>query len=454
MKFIELNYQMILGKRINRALAIGAQVLRDSLIVNSSYQLGILLLGSIVGVFFWALSARLYSPNDVGIATAILSISQLLSGIAGIGLGMGLMRFLASSADPQKMLNNTLTMIVLSTTLVGVLYLLGIKFWTPTLNFLSQGFIIAIGFIGFLVITGLASQYQAVFIAYRESRYAFWQVTLTNISRIILVIVFISAGAQGIVAAVAVGMIFAIGLSQTRFLPIVIKGFRLRPQLSINVIKNLAPYSFSNHVADLLYRAPVLITPPLVLELLGAKFSAHVYIAWMLGLLIASPGQALAGAAFAEGSNTPDDLRQILIRSTRYGVGVTVLLAAIVGIGSPWALELFGRSYSTSIVALFRLLAIASPFMVVNMIYFTALRVLKKIGELILLSASSAVITLAITYFGIQHLGLESIGIGWMGAQVLITLIASRHYILNGFYLNKKDKGIAITKTSADILQK
>src|SRR4030067_539311 len=296
---------------------------------------------------------------------------------------------------------------------------------------------IAIGFIGFLVITSLASQYQAVFIAYRESRYAFWQVTLTNISRIMLVIVFISAGAQGIVAAVAVGMIFAIGISQIRFLPIVIKGYRLRPRLSINVIKNLVPYSFSNHVADLLYRAPVLITPPLVLELLGAKFSAHVYIAWMLGSLIASPGQALAGAAYAEGSNSPDDLQQIIIRSTRYGVGVTVLLAAIVGIGSPWALELFGKSYSTGIVALFRLFAIASPFMVVNMIYFTSLRVLKRIRELILLSASSAIITLAITNFGIQHIGLESIGIGWMVSQVLITLVASRHYFLNRFNLNK-----------------
>ena len=454
MKFVDMNYQLILGKRINRALASVVKLLKNSLIVNSGYQLGIMLLGSIVGVFFWGLSARLYSPNDVGVATAILSISQLLSGIAGLGLGMGLVRFLASSADPQEMLNNTLTMTVLSTLLVGILYLLGIKFWTPTLNFLSQGFVIAIGFIGFLVINSLASQYQAVFIAYRESRYAFWQVTLTNISRIMLVIVFISAGAQGIVAAVAVGMIFAIGLSQTRFLPIVIKGCRLRPQLSINVIKSLMPYSFANHIADFLYRAPVLITPPLVLELLGAKFSAHVYIAWMFGSLIASPGQALAGAAYAEGSNSPDDLQQILIRSTRYGVGVTVLLAVIVGIGSPWALELFGKSYSTGIVALFRLFAIASPFMVVNMIYFTALRVLQRIGELILLSASSAFITLAITYFGIQHIGLESIGIGWMVSQVLITLVASRHYILNRFNLNKKDKGIAITKTSADILQK
>ncbi|HJZ05363.1 MAG TPA: hypothetical protein VJ327_05890 [Patescibacteria group bacterium] len=449
-----MNYQLILGTHIHRALASIVKLLNNSLFVNSGYLLGIMLLGSIGGVFFWGLSARLYSPNDVGLATAILSISQLLSGIAGLGLGIGLVRFLTSSADPQEMLNNTLTLIVLSTILVGVLYLLGIKFWTPTLNFLSQGLMIAIGFIGFLVITSLASQYQAVFIAYRESRYAFWQVTLTNISRIMLVIVFISAGAQGIVAAVAVGMIFAIGISQTRFLPIVIKGYRLRPRLSINVFKSLMPYSFANHVADFLYRAPVLITPPLVLELLGAKFSAHVYIAWMLGSLITSPGQALAGAAFAEGSNTPDNLRQILIRSTRFGVGVTVLLAAIVGIGSPWALELFGKSYSTGIVALFRLFAIASPFMVVNMIYFTALRVLNKIGELILLSASSAVITLAITYFGIQHIGLESIGLGWMVAQVLITLVASRHYFLNRFNLNKKNKGIAITKTSADTLQK
>jgi O-antigen/teichoic acid export membrane protein len=381
--------------------------------------------GALAGFVFWMLAARLYSPIEVGLASAVISIVQLLSGIAGLGLGIGLVRFLAIADDPERMLNTAITLVVLSSLVASTVYIAGIRLWSPTLEILGSRLDHAIGFMVFLAAVALGALTNMAFVGYRQARFAFWQFVVMNGLRLLLVVTMASAGALGIVAATAFGMLGGSGLGMLVFLPHVSRGYRLRPRLSARVIAMLVPYSVGTYVADLLYRAPSLLAPPFALEMLGATSGAHAYIAWMIGLTLSSPGMALADSAFAEGTHAPDYLRMTLSRAASLGILLTASGAIIMGIFAPWFLRtFFGSSYAREATGLLRLLAASAPIAVLNTMYFTRLRIQKRVGRLMAISCIIALMTLGMTATLMPRLGIAASGVGWLAGNGLVAVMA------------------------------
>ncbi len=422
----------------------------DSLIRNAGYLLGLNLVGAIGGVFFWALASRLYSPEEVGLASATISIMVLLSGLSSFGLGMGIVRFLGKTQDSQQMLNTVSTFILLTSLVIGSLFLLGLRLWSPSLMYLRQNPFVIIGFVGLLIMSGQSSIYQFTYQAFRESKYAFWHFFIVHVVRIIFIIPIVSIGALSIVGAVAIGTTVANGLSLFVFIPHIIDGYKFRLIKTVQTVKRLAPYSFGSYLADLMYRVPILIVPPLVLEMVDAQSSAHAYIAWMLGWLLTSPGQALAASVFAEGSHSPGDIDHLLSKSAWYGIVFTVFSAIVVGSNARLILSLFGKSYAMETVSLLRWLILAAPLVVFNSLFFSVLRVQMRIRVLIILTALSATLTLIVSYFGFRKFGLSATGIGWLIGQATVALFVAGYYLPKG---NTKEAVSKITdKVTVEIM--
>ncbi len=85
------------------------QHLNDPLFKNSYFIMLTSASISIFGFIFWIIVARFYTPHDVGLATAIFSMAQLIGVFSGLGLGFGLIRYLAKREDKQEMINSCLT---------------------------------------------------------------------------------------------------------------------------------------------------------------------------------------------------------------------------------------------------------------------------------------------------------------------------------------------------------
>jgi O-antigen/teichoic acid export membrane protein len=399
---------------------------KDRLLLNAGYLFGVMAVGAGAGFVFWWLAARFYDTGHVGLASSVISIVQLLASIAVLGLGTGLVRFLSESQRPQRLLNAAFTLTTLVAFLCGGIFLIGIKFWSPSLTILATKSTYAIGFVFLIGVSSLSTLLQLSYLAYRDTKYAFWQVLFLNVMRLILIVVLTGFGAVGIVAALAIATTLADGLSLLLFLPRVEPGYRPSPDWSKRILGQLIPYSIGNYTADLLYRAPMLLVTPLTLELLGSEASAYVYVAWMLGTLIASPATALAQSAFAEGSFTPSDLRPILLRAGRYALVITLLLACAAGFGAPALLGIFGVAYASNATTLLRWLALASPLMAFNSLYFSALRVRKNVGEMIVLSGLISVVTLAYPFVAVESLQLHSMAVGWFIGQALVAVVGLR----------------------------
>ena len=112
-----------------RALAL----LGQPLFANAGYLTGVNLVAGLAGFLFWSLAARLYQPQEVGVASAIISAVVLLAGVASLGVGAGLIRFLPEARRPRRLLNSAFTLTTLAALLVAGVYLAGLPLWSPSL---------------------------------------------------------------------------------------------------------------------------------------------------------------------------------------------------------------------------------------------------------------------------------------------------------------------------------
>ncbi|HEY76496.1 MAG TPA: glycosyltransferase [Thermoflexia bacterium] len=405
-------------------LAGVGRILGQPLFANAGYLMGVSLVGSLVGFLFWGLAARLYRPEEVGAASAVLSAVALVSGIAGLGMGMGLVRFLPEARSPGRLLNTAFTFNVVTALVVAGVYLAGLRFWSPSLMVLTRNGLYTVGFLAYAVAATLGTVVRMAFVARRLAGYTLAHTCVVNGGRLVLVVLLAGMGAAGLVGSVALSVLLAVGLSLVFFLPRVEPGYRPRPDLVWTDLAAIIPYSVGNYVAGLLAQTSQMVLPLMILEMLGPASSGHAYVAWMLGGLLASPGVALAGSAFAEGSNAPWQLRSILVRAAGAGLALTVPAALLVGAAAPWALLLFGPSYAQEGAGLLRWLAAAAPLVVLSQIYFTYLRVRKWVGRLILLSGVLAAATLGVSAALLGRFGIAVSGAGWFVGNGLVAAAA------------------------------
>lgn len=403
----------------------------DSLLVNSFFLFGILIATSGFGFLVWIAATRFYLPADVGMATTIISTSQMLTGLAGLGLGMGLIKFLPASDDPARMVNAALVFTVLATLTASLVYVLGAPVWSPSLAFLTSRWQLLVGFVVCAPIFGSYSLIQMVFQAMRKSKYGFWLVIAINLPRLLLTIVLARWGAAGIILAVVAGMLPAILLGLFVYLPRVMPDYSIMKSINLSYLRQLIPFSLGVHIALQMYQLPILLTPLLVMERLGPAQSANAYIAWMLGALIFSAGQAIAGSAYAEGSHDLQQFTPVFKRSLRLSFWITCGFALVLGFGAPWVLSLFGEAYQMA-VPLLVWMALAAPLVSMNRVHFSRMQIFQQMNELIGLAVLSTVIFLAAFFLLVDRTGLIAVGTGWLLAQGVVYALCAGKFLLDG----------------------
>jgi len=419
-----------------KLLARAAQVARLPLVANAGYIWGVTLVSSVVGFVFWALAARFYTPDEVGLASAVISAAALVAGIASLGMGIGLVRFLPEARDPSRLLNSVLLFGLVSSLVIALAYAAGLPLWSPALLFLRRDLAYLLVFLAYVLVTVLTQVVRVAFIARRRAVYGLGQTLILNGARLALIIPFAVLGDIGLVGSVLAGSAVALVVSAACFLPRVEPGFRLRPRLNWADLRPLIPYSAGNYVAGLASQSVQMVLPLLTLELLGAGVGGRAYVAWMVGSFLTSPGVALAGSAFAEGSNLPREFRGTLLRAAGLAMLVTLPLSLVVGLAAPWLLRLgFGVDYAREAAGLLRWLAAAAPLAVLAQLYFSFLRVRKHVGRLVALSCVVGAATLgaAVLWMPRPDLlvgdllvgGISAGGIGWLAGNGLVVLFAA-----------------------------
>ncbi|MEK6918363.1 MAG: archaeosortase/exosortase family protein [Nanoarchaeota archaeon] len=398
------------------------QIMSDSLYRNSVYLMLATLIMSILGFIFWMIGARLFTPEQVGLATTLISVTSLITSFSLLGLNTGLIRYLPTAENKDKKINTSFVLVAIVTIMISSLFLISTKTLSPKLMFVHDNIILAFVFIFFMIFASFSSLIDSVFIAYRNAKFILLKNTIFSSLKILLLFAFVWLGAYGIFTSWMISII--IGFLTVFF--ILIYKFNYNPKFAFydSIIKKIGKYSFGNYVAGFIGGLPTMILPLLILNKLGAENSAYYYMSMMIATLLFVIPSATSSSLFAEGSYNEKHLK-IQIKKAVKIIALLLIPAILITIFfGKYILLLFGQAYSSEGFRFLQMLALSGIFMGINSIFGTLLRVKKKIKSLIVISIFNAVLILGLSYlFMGRNLGLLGIGYAWMIGQGIVSVV-------------------------------
>lgn len=398
---------------------------RSSLFNNAFYQVLNSFTISLLGFVFWNLMARFFSPAEVGIGSGLVSASGLVSTLASLGLGIGMIRFLPQAGEKAgRLINSGFTLAATVAMAGAIVYLSGMAHWSPVLVFVREDFWLSLLFVLFTVATLLSLLVERVLTAGRSSKYVLWKNVFISLVKLPLpIFVFAHWQGYGIFASTGVASLAGVVLSCLWFLPAVYRGYFFRPLLDRDMMKQLLPYSFANYVGIIFNNIPGFIYPLMVLNLLGAEENAYFYIAWMMVQVLSFIPVGAGQSLFAEGAHNQKRLGQ----DGRRALAGTLFLSlpavgAMILLGG-WLLHFFGPGYSEHGTGVMRYLALAVIPQSVNILFLTVNQVKKRMHLIIMQTWALSALALGLGYWLLGRMGLNGIGIAYALAHFLIAAV-------------------------------
>jgi len=375
---------------------------------------------AVLGFFFWIICARLFKSDQVGIATALISVVSLISSFSLLGLNNGIIRYLPTSEWKNQKINTAFTLVTVASVLIAIIYLVFINYLSPKLLFVRENIFLTTSFVLFIVFSSLNNLSESVFIAYRSANYVLMKNTVSSLVKFTLPIFLISLGAYGIFASVGISIAVAFVLS---LIFLIVKfGYLFRPTINSEVIKRMTKFSLGNYAAVFMGGLPQMVLPIIILDNLGAKFSAYFYMDLMIANLLYIIPMATSQSLFAEGSHEESELKIHLIKAVKIISLIMIPAIIITVVFGKYVLLAFGKQYSNEGMVLLQLFAISGIFISINSIGSTILNIKHKIKLLILVNFSGAVTILLLSLVFIKY-NLYGIGIGWIAGQLLNSII-------------------------------
>ena len=392
----------------------------DSLYTNSIYLMLSTGVMAVFGFFFWIINARLYSAEQVGIGTTLISIMRLISSFSLLGLGNSLIKYLPTSDKKNEKINTSFTLVGLTSIFVSIFFLVFLKTFSPRLLFVRESIIFSLLFILFIVFSSLNIISESVFIAYRSSKFVLIKSTIFSIAKLILPIFLVALGAYGIFMSMGIATAVAFLLS----LVFLILRFNYLPKPIIDriVVRRMTKFSLGNYIAGFIGGLPAMVLPILITNLIGAKFSAYFYLDMMIVNLLYVIPMATSQSLFAEGSYSERGLKIQLKKAIKIISLLLVPAILVIFLFGNYILLAFGKEYSYEGFILLKLLSISGIFTSINAIGGVILNIKNRIKLLILVSFIGASIVLSLSIIFI-HNNLLGIGVGWMLGQGIISVI-------------------------------
>jgi O-antigen/teichoic acid export membrane protein len=394
---------------------------KSSLYNNAFYLMLNTACTSVLGFVFWYIMARYFSSSDVGIGTAIISASGLVASFAGLGLGIGLVRFVPEiKKNVVRLINSAFTLSGVAAIAGSLIYLAGINHWAPALTFLCKNYWSVVFFVLFTVSTTLSGLIDQSFIAVRTSNYVFWKNLLAGLLKLSLpILIFASLKGLGIFIGAGTAFLIASAVALFFFLPKVYYGYFPLPALDRELLKQVLPFSFTNYLSGLLNNIPTFIYPLMILNALGPEQNAYFYMPWMIAMILRVIPGSLAQSLFAEGAHNPGRLgggdgRRALFLAVILTIPAAVVIALLGG----WILHFFGSAYAQNGTGVLRILVLSIIPLCVNCFFMTVNQVKKRAPLIIGQSAFIAVISIGFGYYLLCEVGIDGVGIAYVIAQL------------------------------------
>src|SRR6266571_3275210 len=262
---------------------------------------------STLGFGFWAVAARLFTSEAVGLAGSLVSLSSLATSIGILGLDNGLVRFAARVSRPRALVWELLLVGV------GLASIVGLALSVTVLSVsqaAAQQFAVLVALT--VVLTASQTSFQitdASILAARKSQYLAYRAAAYGIAKI-------------------APLLF---LTVVSFL-IVRRVWPVRREDGVpHRLRDVASLSFGNWISGLAYSLPSRLGPSLMLIFVGPSPVSYFFIALQLAEILNYIPESVSKSLYAHGS-LRDRLPAALTSSMRRLLAVSLLPLVALGV--------------------------------------------------------------------------------------------------------------------------
>jgi len=406
----------------------------DPLYKNSFFLMLNSALTSVLGFIFITIVTRLYTTTDVGLFSAIVSAAGLLAVFSRLGFDIGLIRFLPESREPENLINSCFTVSGIVALLFAVIFLAGINFWSPALEFIRGDVKFLFLFIMVTILTVISGLQMNIFVGRRSTEYLVVRNIINNLLRFIFAVLFAGVGLLGIFSAHVIGIFLSLFIASFVLIQKVEPKYFPTPMIKRELINDIFHYSIGNHAAGILTTGQILILPLMVVNMLGAEDAAYFYVVWAISQIIFASHGAIATSFFAEGSNRPEKFYKSARKSLEFAYLLLIPIAIGVFLLGSKVLLIFGETYSEHATKLLWIFALSSFPLAFDEIFINVKRVEKDLKSINFYIGISAISVITFCYLFMIKFGLIGVGFGWLASKSIVMLIIISTMLARRFY--------------------
>jgi O-antigen/teichoic acid export membrane protein len=393
---------------------------------RGSYALLANTLGTnLIGAAYWAVAARLYGPEAMGRAAALVSALMLVATLSQLNLSSTLMRFLpemgAKSAGRLikfSYLTTSLTALAGSLIFVTVMPRLSSQ-W----HFLGDSAFLAVLFAVSVVVWEVFTLQDAALVGLQRPVAVPIENVIYSLAKLALLVAGAwLLGSTDILFSWMTPLIFLIPVINWLIFRI-LKDRSLYDTVPGMRIRHLARFASVDYLGLICGQVTGNVLPLLVISVLGPAANGSFYVASLITSGVAGLGVSFSTGLLVEAAAAPDRLPELTRGALKRCVLVMGTATVVLILGARLILRVYGGSYITHTVVVFQLLSLSLLPFCIETIAFSLDRIAGKPIRATLSQLAIAVLTLGGSWLLFGRLGLNAVGVAVLGADIAVALV-------------------------------
>ncbi|MGW6912421.1 lipopolysaccharide biosynthesis protein [Kitasatospora sp. NPDC054939] len=421
----QCSYRTLLLARIR---AVRLPLAGDSLVRNGHLLAASSAAAAGLGALFWLFSTRWYSADNVGLAYAAISAAALLSALGRFNLDGVLVRFLPTSGrHTRRLVLRCYAVSAGASALAAVVFLLIVPWVSPALGGLREPVLAA----AFVTVTAGYSIFvlqDGALTGLRRPGWVLGENTLFAVGKATALAVCAAlAVGTGIMVSWAAALIAAVLVTNVVLFRHAVPAHQRRDTAGVPAPQRVGRYAAADYLGNISGIAACSVVPLMVLAALGAAQNAYYSLAWVIADSLYMAAYAMGSSLVVEAAREPERLAEHARRTLRHTLLLVVPVVAVVVVGAPWLLALFGPGYAEHGTTVLRLMALSALPTAVISLAINVARVRRALPKLALLQFVYAVLVIGLAAVLLPVLGLEGVGTAWLlaGTALALPLLAA-----------------------------
>jgi O-antigen/teichoic acid export membrane protein len=395
----------------------------DSMVRGAVYLMLSYGIQAALGFAFWLVAARLFSPDNVGTASSLISASILIGFLGLLGLNTTFVKFLPVAQDRNRLITAGLTLACVCGGAIALVYVLLTPLIAPRVSFIAHNPLLGAGFILLVAAGSVNSLTDSVFIGVGQAKYtAITDGIVGGATKLIAIVLLSGAGSYAIFGAASSSYVAAGVVS----LILMVRGADWRPRFTglLSALKPVLVFSGANYVANVFNLLPNLIVPLIVIDRIGAASAAYYYVAYQLASLLYQTVFAVESSFLAQGAQSHTIEKSFLVRSIRILAVVCIPAFAVMLLIGHYLLLLFGAKYAGNAGGCYNILIAAVLPIAVNNWLLTVLRLADRLHAIVVSNFVYLVVVCGLAWF-LAPQGLNRLALAWPIGIVAGGLVAA-----------------------------